>query len=64
MRFNLKDPAYYFESNNQNVSTPKEEVFVSRNLTKAEVQVVDDMFILGMFLYNENFSVKFFIKVN
>ena len=61
MNFILKDPDYYFESNDQNVTIPQREVFISRNLTKAEVQIINDMLIIGMLLCNEQFSVKCFI---
>lgn len=50
----LKDPASYFESNQQNDTALQREVFISSNLTKKDLEA-DDTFIIGMFLYNGNF---------
>ena len=50
----LKDPASYFESNKHNDVEPQREVFILANLTKTDVQA-NDAFVIGMFLYNENF---------
>ena len=63
MNFTLKDPASYFENSNQDVTTPQREVFMSRNLTKNEVQAKNNTIIIGMFLSNKNFSVSFRINV-
>lgn len=63
MNFTLKDPASYFENSNQDVTTLKREVFMSRNLTKSEVQAKNNAIIIGMFLSNKHFPVIFSIKV-